>query len=47
MIDIIDYRETTGSFTPAWHTTDDTMENISKETLGNVASVLMSVLYNE
>lgn len=47
MIDIIDYREGTGSFTPAWHTTNDNMENISKETLGKVASVLISVLYNE
>lgn len=47
MIDIIDYRETTGSFTPAWHTTEDNMDNISRETLGKVASVLMSVLYNE
>ncbi|OEK02554.1 hypothetical protein BFP97_13930 [Roseivirga sp. 4D4] len=47
MIDIIDYREETGSFTPAWHTTNDNMENISKETLSAVASVLMSVLYNE
>ncbi len=47
MIDIIDYREGTASFTPAWHTTEDNMENISRETLGKVASVLMSVLYNE
>ncbi|MBO3698930.1 M28 family peptidase [Roseivirga sp. E12] len=47
MIDIIDYRENTGSFTPAWHTADDNMENISKETLSAVTSVLMSVLYNE
>lgn len=47
MIDIIDYRQGTGSFTPAWHTTNDNMDNISKETLSAVASVLMSVLYNE
>ncbi|MFY0593180.1 M28 family peptidase [Roseivirga sp.] len=48
MIDIIDYRpDTEVGFTPVWHTENDNMENISKETLGNVASLLMSVLYNE
>lgn len=47
MIDIIDYRESTNSFTPAWHTEDDNMDNISKETLAAVTNLLMTVLYNE
>ena len=48
MIDIIDYRPGTNvGFTPAWHTENDNMENISKETLAKVANVLMTVLYNE
>lgn len=38
-IDIIDYREGSG-FYDGWHTTSDTMESISKETLGAVGSVL-------
>ncbi len=45
MIDIIDYRE--GGFTPVWHTQNDNLENISKETLQVVANVVLSVLYNE
>ncbi len=47
MIDIIDHRKDGKGFTPAWHTTNDTMENISRETLAKVANVLMTVLYNE
>ncbi|OEK06835.1 M28 family peptidase [Roseivirga misakiensis] len=48
MIDIIDYRPGTDvGFTPAWHTENDNMDNISKETLGKVANVIMTVLYNE
>lgn len=45
MIDIIDYQE--GGFTKAWHTQDDNLENISKESLQVVANVVLSVLYNE
>ena len=48
MIDIIDHRlDTSVGFTPAWHTENDNMENISKETLAAVANLLMTVLYNE
>lgn len=48
MIDIIDYRPGTAkSFTPAWHTQDDTLENIDKKTLKVVGEVLLSMLYNE
>lgn len=46
MIDIIDYREP-GSFTPVWHTQNDNMENISKETLRVVTEVILTMLYNE
>lgn len=48
MIDILDHRDDTAvGFTPAWHTEEDNMENISKETLAAVANLLMTVLYNE
>lgn len=45
MIDIIDYQN--GGFTKAWHTQNDYLENISRESLEVVANVLLSVLYNE
>lgn len=45
MIDIIDYQG--GTFTPAWHTQNDNLENISKETLQVVANTLLAVLFNE
>ena len=45
MIDIIEYQS--GGFTDAWHTQNDNLENISKETLQVVANVMLSVLYNE
>jgi len=45
MIDIIDYQN--GTFTPAWHTQNDNMDNISKETLAAVANTVLAVLYNE
>jgi len=46
-IDIIDYRVGTGDdgFCPEWHTSDDTMEHISAETLGKVGKVLVNLLY--
>ena len=46
MIDIIDFREP-NSFTPVWHTQNDNMEHISKETLAIVAEVVLTTLYNE
>lgn len=46
MIDIIDYRPG-GGFTPVWHTQQDNMENIDKETLRVVGEVVLSMLYNE
>lgn len=45
MIDIIDFQQ--GSFTPVWHTQNDNLENISKQTLEVVSNVVLSVLYNE
>lgn len=45
-IDIIDTRMTgDGTFYPHWHTTDDTLDKISRETLGKVGNVLMRVIY--
>ncbi len=45
-VDIIDTRtDTDGSFCPEWHTTYDTIDNISKETLGKVGRVLVSLLW--
>ena len=45
MIDIIDYQN--GSFSPTWHTQNDNLDNISKNTLEVVTNVLLSVLFNE
>lgn len=48
MIDIIDYRPTEKwSFTPVWHTQQDNMEGIDKNTLKVVGEVVLSMLYNE
>lgn len=45
-VDIIDTRnDSEGSFCPEWHTTYDTMDNISRETLGKVGRVLVSLLW--
>lgn len=47
-IDIIECANSvTGSFPPTWHTTDDTIENIDKTTLGDVGRTLMRVIYTE
>ena len=46
-VDIIDYRisaDGTG-FCPEWHTADDTMEHISRQTLGQVGDVLVHLLW--
>lgn len=45
-IDIIDTREHgEGTFYPHWHTTEDTLDKISKETLQKVGNVLMQLIY--
>ena len=45
-VDIIDTRtDTDGTFCPEWHTTHDTMDNISRETLGKVGRVLVSLFW--
>ena len=47
-IDIIQYDSTTESgFNPQWHTVDDTMEYIDKETLKAVGQTVLAVIYNE
>ena len=45
-VDIIDTRtDTDGTFCPEWHTTHDPMDNISRETLGKVGRVLVSLFW--
>lgn len=45
-IDIIDTRmHGDGTFYPHWHTTEDTLDKISKETLQKVGNVLMQLIY--
>ena len=45
-VDIIDTRvESNGTFYPFWHTTEDTLDKITKETLGKVGSVLVQLLW--
>lgn len=45
-IDIIDTREGGSSaFYPYWHTTDDTLDKISQQTLRAVGDVLMHIIY--
>ena len=45
-IDIIDTRQQYGqTFYPYWHTTDDTLDKLSKETLGKVGNVLTALLF--
>jgi hypothetical protein len=46
-VDLIDFGRGQGGgagFPPYWHTTHDTMENLSPEMLGNVASLVLDVL---
>lgn len=47
MIDIIHLDPSTGSFFDHWHTTNDTMEHIDRETLKAVGQTLLHVLYQE
>ena len=45
-IDIIDTRQHEGrAFYPHWHTTDDTLDKLSAETLGRVGRVLVALLW--
>jgi hypothetical protein len=46
-IDIIQYDRTDSGFGAYWHTLDDTMDNVSKETLKAVGQTLLHVLYHE
>lgn len=48
-IDIIHLEPVNGprSFFEQWHTTDDNLENISKESLGIVGEVVLTVIFNE
>lgn len=47
MIDIIHTNPQTGGFFGAWHTNEDTMENIDRGTLKAVGQTLLQTLYNE
>jgi hypothetical protein len=48
MIDIIEWDETTGTgFNKHWHTVNDNMDNINRETLSVVGKVVLSVIYGE
>jgi hypothetical protein len=47
-IDIIQYDNNSGTgFASYWHTINDTMENVDKNTLNAVGTTLMHVIYNE
>ncbi len=46
-IDIIQYDSKSGGFAGYWHTLDDTMKNVDKNTLEAVGTTLMHVIYNE
>lgn len=46
-IDIIQYDPETGAFNKNWHTHDDNMESIDKETLQAVGETVMAVILNE
>ena len=47
-IDIIDLKKENGfSFNDTWHTHDDNMKNISKESLGMVGETVLEVVYKE
>ena len=46
-VDIINYDKANGSFVNTWHTVNDTMENIDKNTIKAVGQTVMEVIYNE
>lgn len=45
-IDIIDFDIQRGGFSETWHTHDDTIDNIDKNTLNAVGSVLVELIFN-
>jgi hypothetical protein len=45
MIDIIQYNENTG-FAPYWHTHDDNLNAIDKNTLQAVGNTLLNLIFN-
>ncbi len=48
MIDVIEWDETTGTgFNKHWHTVNDNMDNINRETLSVVGKLVLSVVYGE
>lgn len=47
MIDIIHTNIGSGGFFPAWHTAEDDMSNIDRNTLKAVGQTLLQVVYNE
>lgn len=46
-IDILDYNVQRQGFNPTWHTHDDNMDNISKESLKAVGQTVLQVIYKE
>ncbi|MBO0936723.1 M28 family peptidase [Fibrella sp. HMF5335] len=46
-VDIIHLSTVTGSFFPDWHTAEDDMRNIDKNTLKAVGQTLLQAIYNE
>ena len=46
-IDLIEYNPQTGGFNETWHTHDDNIENIDKETLQAVGETVMAVILEE
>lgn len=46
-IDIIQYDANTGAFAPHWHTHEDNMDVIDKNTLKAVGQVVLATVYNE
>lgn len=46
-IDIIDFNPHTTGFGSYWHTINDTMEEIDRETLKSVGEVVLSVIYSQ
>lgn len=47
-IDIIESKnESTGTFAPTWHTTEDTLENIDPSSLEAAGQTVLNLIYNE
>ena len=48
VIDIIEYHDGSGTgFNPKWHTIEDNLQNIDRNTLQKVGEVLLHTLRNE